>query len=174
MKYIIFLLLITANIYGLEAPLSTSTLLDGKKVSSLKTKDRETVVFFLSASCPCTKKNIPYLQTLSKEYPDFQFLGVHSSANESIEDAKKEFGALNFPIAYDEDMKIADQFKATKTPHVFVLNKKSEILFHGGVTNSVDPIRAKNFYLKNALEDITKNKEVRQKFAKALGCYIVR
>lgn len=174
MKYIILLLLIITNSHALRAPLSDSTMLSGKKVTSLGTSDKKTVVFFLSASCPCTKKNIPYLQSLSSEYPDFQFLGVHSSANESMEDAKKEFGNLKFPIAYDKDMKIADQFKATKTPHVFVLDEESEILFHGGVTNSVDPVRAKNFYLKNALEDISGGKEVRQKFAKALGCYIVR
>ncbi|WP_290734626.1 redoxin family protein [Halobacteriovorax sp. JY17] len=174
MKFTLLLLLLSINSLALEAPLLSSTLLDGKKVSSLNLKNRKSVIFFLSASCPCTKKSVPYLQTLSKQYPEFQFLGVHSNSNESFEDAKKEFGNLNFPIAYDADMKIADQFKATKTPHVFVLDAKNEILFHGGVTNSVDPARAKRFYLKNALEDISKRRDVQLKFAKALGCYIVR
>lgn len=174
MKIFILSLLLSLNTLALETPLKNATLLDGSPVSSLNTKNKDTVVFFLSASCPCTKKNIPYLQALGKEFPNFQFIGVHSNANEDIEVAKKEFGDFKFPIAYDSDMKIADHFKATKTPHVFVLNKKDEILFHGGVTNSIDPKRAKKFYLANALNDISKNREVKQQFAKALGCYIVR
>lgn len=173
-KLILALLFISINTFGLEAPLSKAKLLNGKSVSSLNTKSKHTVIFFLSASCPCTKNHIPYLQELGKKYPSFQFLGVHSNANETIESANKEFGSFGFPIAFDKDMKIADQFKATKTPHVFVVNPKGEILFHGGVTNSTHPKRAKKFYLKNALDDISNNKEVKQKFARALGCYIIR
>ncbi|WP_372656103.1 redoxin domain-containing protein [Halobacteriovorax sp.] len=174
MKLLLALLLLSLSSFGLEGPLSEARLLNGKSVTTLDTKDKNTVIFFLSASCPCTKNHIPYLQDLGKQYPNFQFLGIHSNANETIESAKKEFGSFGFPIAFDKDMKIADQFKATKTPHVFVVNPKGEILFHGGVTNSTAPKRAKKFYLKNALEDIKNNREVKQKFARALGCYIIR
>ncbi len=174
MKLLLLLLSISLNSFGLESPILEAKLLNGKSVSSLNTKDRNTVVFFLSASCPCTKNHIPYLQELGKKYPNFQFLGVHSNANETYEGAQKEYKDFSFPIAYDKDLKIADQFKAVKTPHVFIINPKEEILFHGGVTNSTDPKRAKSFYLKNALEDIVNKREVSQKFAKALGCYIIR
>ncbi|WP_052590566.1 redoxin family protein [Halobacteriovorax marinus] len=174
MKTLLISLLISITTHAHNGALTKAKLLNGESFQSLAAKEKKLVVFFLSASCPCTKKNIPYLQKLSKEYSHFQFIGVHSNANENLDLAKKEFSNFDFPIAYDEKGEIADQFKATKTPHVFVVSASDEILYHGGVTNSIDPKRAKNFYLDNALKDITNHKEVRQKFAKALGCYIVR
>lgn len=174
MKLILIILFLSFNSLALEGPIVSATLLSGQPVRSLNLEGASTVIFFLSTSCPCTKKYIPYLQELSKKYTNFKFIGVHSNSGQTLDEAKEEFTNLNFPIAHDKDLKIADHFRATKTPHVFVLSAKNKVLFHGGITDSTDPARAKHFYLKNALEDISKGRDVSLSFAKALGCYIVR
>lgn len=175
MKLLIALLvLVPLNSWSLDSIIQNSLLLSGKKVSTLNKPKKGHVIFFLSGSCPCTKKHIPYLEDLSKKYSDYKFLGVHSNSLESFEAAKKEFNGIKFPIAYDDQAKIANHFKAIKTPHVFVLSNSGETLYHGGVTNSTNPLKAKSFYLENALNDLKKSNKVEVKFAKALGCYIVR
>ncbi|OUR98518.1 hypothetical protein A9Q84_03655 [Halobacteriovorax marinus] len=175
MKILVFLLFtISLNSWSLDTIIQNSQLLSGKKVSSLAKAKKGHVIFFLSGACPCTKKHIPYLESLAKDHPDFRFLGVHSNSLESFAKAKKVYQDTKFPIAYDEDAKIANFFKAIKTPHVFVITNEDKTLYHGGVTNSMDPKRAKKFYLENALNDLKKSREVETKFAKALGCYIVR
>lgn len=105
-----------------------------------------------------------------------KFIGFHSNKNLNFEVSSayyKQF-KIDYPIIFDQSLIYADRFKALKTPHVFVLNRDGEVLFQGGATNSRNPRRAKKFYLKQALDDLSQSKEVQQKVAKTLGCYIQR
>ena len=135
-----------------------------------------TVVFFLSSSCPCSNSHISHLKKLKSEFRNLHFIGIHSNKfakRKRIQDYfnKKE---VNFPVLLDHDLKIANLFKAVKTPHVFVFNQKGKTLFHGGLTNSINFKIAQKFYLKEALTDIENGLIPKQSFARALGCYISR
>lgn len=134
------------------------------------------VFYFLSSTCPCSKGYFKYLNDLQKKFPQFSFMGFHSSKSISIEVAQKYFDKheIEFPILFDKDLKYADMFKASKTPHVFVLNENGEVLYHGGVANSRMIKNAKTFYLEEVLTDLNENKKPRHSYARALGCYIAR
>lgn len=86
------------------------------------------VVVFLSVTCPCLNSHIPELISLAEAYPDFAFVAVNSNSNETLAPAQDYFKAakLSFPVIQDQDSKLANQFKALKTPHAFVLKKKNQ------------------------------------------------
>lgn len=133
-------------------------------------------VVFLSAKCPCSNSHVEHLNELQKKNPKIQFIGVHSNSDESKEDSVTYFSnrGFSFPVLHDVGGKWADELKALKTPHAYLVSPEGEILFHGGVTSSNDANRAKEFFLKNALQDFTDNKEITKKEARALGCAITR
>lgn len=135
-----------------------------------------TVIAFLSAKCPCSMSHQAELKKLSQDYPEFNFVAVHSNPDEEIALAKPYFQnvAFNFPVIADLDQTLANRFRALKTPHAFVLSRTEEILFQGGVSDSRTLERATQLFLREALQDIKSNKTVRTKLARALGCSIKR
>ena len=118
------------------------------QVISLQNGKLSTVAIFLSKDCPCSKGNLDYINELSKEFPEFQFIGIHSKKNTSNDEIKSYLKdkPLHFDIYNDSDLKIADLFKALKTPHAFILNPQGEIVYNGGITNSTFPKNAKEFF----------------------------
>ena len=136
-----------------------------------------TVVAFLSARCPCSASHEPSLAALSKEFgKEARFVGIHSNADESEQESSEHFkkSALPFPVIQDPGAKLANQFGAVKTPHVFVLAKNGDILFQGGMDNSHDAARASHEYLKAALEDLRAGRTPQTTLARSIGCAIRR
>jgi thiol-disulfide isomerase/thioredoxin len=134
------------------------------------------VVVFMSARCPCSNSHFPVLAKLADKYKDIRFLAVHANADEPVKEAQSYFKlvSLPFPVLEDEHAKVADQFKALKTPHVFVLSPDGKILYQGGVTNSSMAEQSDRNYLNEALEDILKGQKVRTAEGRTLGCVIAR
>jgi peroxiredoxin len=134
------------------------------------------VVVFLSATCPCSNSHIPELIALSKAYPDFEFVAVHSNSNETVESARTYFKKANlpFPILQDDHAKLADRFKALKTPHAFLILPSGETAYQGGVSNSSDFAKASKRFLKDALQDIEDHQNVKVSEGRTLGCAIKR
>ena len=135
-----------------------------------------TVVVFMSIVCPCSNSHIPVLKKIADDFKNFNFVVVHSNSDEEIGATKSYFKTANFafPVLQDQKTKLADEYKAYKTPHAFVISPDGKILYRGGVTNSNDAPTADKLYLRNALEDIEAGHEVRIKEGRTLGCVISR
>lgn len=165
-----------ARAASLSLPFEGTDLLTQKKLS-IAAKDKSGVVaVFLSAKCPCSNSHTPVLKELAKDFPQYQFVAIHSNTNEDLEQSKNYFKNLSlpFPVIQDDHAKIADQFKALKTPHAYVLSPKGDILYQGGVTNSADASESDKNFLRSALEDLKNNKPVQNPNARTLGCAIKR
>lgn len=134
------------------------------------------VVIFLSAVCPCSNSHIQELTSLAKEYTDFEFIGIHSNVDESKEITVKYFekAKLPFVVIQDNNAKIADEFKAYKTPHAFVIHPDGNIVYRGGVSDSHDFPSSKKRFLRDAIFDISQNNPVRTSEGRTLGCVISR
>lgn len=134
------------------------------------------VIVFLSAKCPCSNSHIETLNKLSTDFKDFQFLAVHSNFDESKEITHNYFKniGLKFPAIHDVKSTLANELKANKTPHAYVIGKDYEILYRGGVTDSSNAANAKIFYLKNALEELQAGKKITTNETRVLGCMISR
>jgi len=172
-------LLVSSPVWALPTEISGFNLSQRSKVQvSLKEAKLATVVVFLSAKCPCSASHQPVLNEMAKEFEKagIRFVGVHSNANEDSKLSEEYFknAALSFPVVRDEKAKLADQFEAFKTPHVFVVSPKLEILYQGGVDNSKLVEKASRHYLKEALLAIRDGKSPPEKNVRVLGCEIKR
>lgn len=134
------------------------------------------VVVFLSAQCPCSNSHVKELKELAGKYPEFSFVSIHSNADEAADMSKKYFeeAKLPFPVLQDPKSALADQLKAFKTPHAFLISTGGEILYQGGVTNSADQARATEHFLKEALDDVQAGRAVKTPQGRTLGCMISR
>ena len=138
---------------------------------------KATVYVFLSARCPCSNGHEGALKALHQEFAKkgFQFVGIHSNQNENPEETRAHFveAKLPFPVVEDEGAKLADEFRALKTPHVFV-KKGEDSLFEGGVDDTASGMDSKKQFLRNALLEIESGKSVSQSRVRVLGCAISR
>lgn len=134
------------------------------------------VVVFLSAHCPCSNSHMSELASLAHNYPDFQFIGVHSNTDEGREATVRYFSdnKLPFAVIQDNGAKIADMFKASKTPHAFIVSPAGALVFQGGVSSSHEFASAEKKYLRDALSDLVSGKKIKISQTRALGCSISR
>ncbi len=170
----IYFSLNTAN--ALPASLAGKSIPDMKN-TTVDSKDKKgLVVVFLSALCPCSNSHVKEVIQLSQQYPDFSFVGVHSNADETKEQTIEYFKKINppFPVLHDENSKIANEFKALKTPHAFVVLNNGETAYQGGVSSSQTFENAKHKFLREALNDLTKGEKVKTTSGRTLGCAITR
>lgn len=142
-----------------------------------QTKENQfTAIVFLSSKCPCSLSHVDEIKSLAIEYPDVRFLGVNSNRDETLEMGLAYFSklGLSFPVLRDEKSVLADEMKALKTPHAFVVDRDRKTVFQGGVSNSSTFGRADRKYLREALEDIRQKRKIRTPLARTLGCAISR
>lgn len=167
--------IILTSLFVNAAPLKGKDLLTERPIE-IHPKEKGTVVVFLSAKCPCSASHINEIKRLAAENPAFQFVGVHSNSNEGKELSQNYFKlvALNFPVLQDTGGKLANEFRASKTPHVFLLSPAGKAVYKGGVTDSKNCDTSGRNYLKEALSDLNQGKAVRTSEARTLGCAIAR
>lgn len=139
-----------------------------------------TVACFLGTECPLAKLYGPRLQKLSDEFAGkgIQFVGINSNIQDSMEELR-EYGHLfeiTFPLAKDYDRSVALAFGATRTPEVFIVDRKGSIRYQGRIDDQYRPgvtrDRATTHDLHNAIQDLIAGNTVRQPETKAVGCLI--
>ena len=162
------------------------TQIDGDSVAGkpvhfkLSEGKRASILVFLSAKCPCSASHELALKQLYEKYRNvgFQFLGIHSNQDEPITLAKVHFNSespvLPFPVLEDKGAKLAVEFHAIKTPHVYVLSQSGEVLFQGGVDDSHIAQSSKVHHLENALQAIQNGKKPDPAEVRVMGCVIKR
>jgi thiol-disulfide isomerase/thioredoxin len=176
MRYVLFFALLLSSTISKASFVEGIDLRVDKSTKLVLSKKKPTVLYFLSAWCPCSQGTFDHLNELQAKYKQFDFIGFHSSVEIPKKDALEYFAKLkiDFPIIQDDKVVYADKYKAVKTPHVFVYGADGEILFQGGATNSRIVKRARKFYLRDALEALSKGNKPEIKNAKTIGCYIQR
>ena len=81
--------------------------------------------------------------------------------------------AFNFPYLIDEGQKIYPIYGATKTPHVFLLDKDLTVRYIGAIDdNARDAEAVEERFLANAINAIDMGKNPDPSFTKAIGCSI--
>lgn len=96
---------------------------------------------------------------------------------ESLADMRKrkQDKGYAFTYALDKDHKLADAYGATRTPHVYLLDKNNKLVFVGAIDdNSRDRAAVDAYYIKDALADLTAGRAIATPTSRALGCTIKR
>jgi len=152
----------------------------GKEYALLDLRGKIVMIHFWSTSCPFVKRYEDRLQQLTRDYTaqDVVVLGIDSNVSETVEDIQKaarERG-VNYPVLVDRGNKIADDFGAITTPHVFILDKTGKLVYEGAVDDqgwSEDNPVTKN-YAKDVLEALLSGSPVPHSTTKTFGCTVKR
>ena len=160
---------------------------DGKIVSlSSNYKDAKgVIVVFTCNHCPFAKKYEDRIIALDKKYKALGYPVVAINPNDpavegedSYENMQKRASAkaYGFPYLFDETQTTAHAYGATKTPHVFILQKAGTdyvVKYIGAIDdNSDDATAVKEKYAENAVDALLAGKAVATTNTKAVGCGI--
>jgi len=138
-------------------------------------------LIFVATECPYSNAFNQVMAGLAKEYRahGITVVGINSNKSEPLDDVKQHADSkgLDFIVLKDEG-RIAEQFGATRTPEVFLLDKEMVVRYHGAIGNSKMPTtkaeQAKADDLRPALDAVAKGASVQVAETKAFGCTIKR
>lgn len=141
------------------------------------------VLVFTCNMCPYSVANEDRLIALDKKYKEkgYPVIAINpndpkASKGDSFADMKvraKEKG-FTFPYLFDEGQKVYPKFGATKTPHVYIVNKNNmKIEYIGAIDNSSrNPDAVSEKYVENALDALLASKKIEKTNTRAIGCSI--
>lgn len=147
-----------------------------------RTAPRWTVVCFLGVECPLARLYAPRLSRLANEFRDrgVRFIGVDSNQQDSMAELR-EFAKnhrLSFPLAQDIGNRVADQYGATRTPQVFVVDAQLELRYQGRIDDQYQPGLARpeptRHDLRRTLQELVSGQAVSEPETEAVGCLIGR
>jgi peroxiredoxin len=154
-----------------------------KMVSMSDYKDAKGfIIVFTCNHCPFAVMYEDRINDLSKKYvkKGYVLLAINPNdpnvqPDDSFEKMKvrvKEKGYV-FPYLFDEGQKVYPQYGATKTPHVFLLDKNKVVKYIGAIDdNAEDADMVTEKYLENAIAALEKGKDPVPAVTKAIGCSI--
>jgi len=160
--------------------------IDGKMVSLSDYKDvKGFIVIFTCNTCPYAVMYEDRIIDLNKKYADKGYPVIAIMPNnpdvqpgDSMDNMKKRAKekGFTFPYLMDKGQKIYPQYGATKTPHVFVLQKTqkgNQVKYIGAIDdNYKDASEVTTKYVENAVDALLEGKEVKETHTRAIGCTI--
>lgn len=159
---------------------------DGSTVSLADYKDAKGyIVIFSCNTCPYVVAYEDRMIALDKKYKSKGFPVIAINPNnpklspgdsfEKMQVRAKEKG-FTFPYVFDEKQEIFPQYGATRTPHVYLLEKTDQgnvVRYIGAIDDNFKNAAAvKEKFLENAVDALLNKKEVPVTTTKAIGCTI--
>ena len=156
---------------------------DNKMYSMADYKDAKGfIVVFTCNHCPFAVKYEDRIIDLAKKYKSKGYVLLAINPNDPAAQPEDSFELMQkrakekkftFPYLLDEGQKIYPQYGATKTPHVFLLDKNLVVKYIGAIDDNVeDASQVKEKYLENAIAALEKGEEPSPNTTKAIGCSI--
>lgn len=159
---------------------------DGKMVSMADYADTKGfIVIFTCNTCPYSVAYEDRIIALDKKYKDKGYPVIAVNPNdpaaqpgdsyELMQQRAKEKG-FTFPYLLDVGQEVYPAYGATRTPHVFLLNKEGDDLkvkYIGAIdNNSRDASKVTEKFAENAIDALLAGKAVEKTNTKAIGCSI--
>jgi peroxiredoxin len=143
------------------------------------------IVIFTCNHCPYSIAYEDRIIALDKKYKakGYPVIAINPNNPEiskgddfaSMQQRAKDKG-FTFPYLFDDGQKIYPQYGATRTPHVFILNKENGNLiveYIGAIdNNSQDASAVTEKYVESAIDALLANKKPTTNSTKAIGCTI--
>jgi peroxiredoxin len=159
---------------------------DGKMVSLSNFSDAKGfIVIFSCNHCPFVVAYEDRMIELHNKYAPLGYPVIAINPNDPAAQPQDSFEKMieranekKFPFVYlfDEGQKVYPIFGATRTPHIFLLNKKGSDLiveYIGAIDdNHKDASQVKEHYLANAIDALLKGEKPLVTETKAIGCTI--
>ena len=160
--------------------------IDGNMVSLSDYKNAKGfIITFTCNTCPYAVKYEDRIMALDKKYAEKGFPVIAIMPNnpevkpgdsfEAMQKRAKTKG-FSFPYLMDEGQKVYPKFGATKTPHMYVVQKTKkgmQVKYIGAIDdNYQDASAVKQKYVEDAVDALLEGKEVKEKMTRAIGCSI--
>ena len=160
--------------------------IDGKFVSLKNYANAKGfIVVFTCNHCPYAQAYQDRIIQLDKMYKPKGYPVIAINSNDPQLEPSDSYQAMivrakekgfTFPYLFDATQDVYKQFGATRTPHVFLLQKSGNdevVKYIGAIDdNYQDASKVTNAYLSNAVEALIAGKEPNPTFTKAIGCTI--
>lgn len=143
------------------------------------------IVIFTCNHCPYSVAYEDRIVALDKEYAAKGYPVIAINPNDPIQYPTDDFDAMTvrakekgftFPYIFDETQEVAKTYGATRTPHVFILEKTDKgnvVRFIGAIDNSTyEPEEADEKYIEAAVNSLLNGDNVEIEKVKAIGCSI--
>jgi len=172
---------------GDKAPDFTLKSTEGKEINLSDIQgNKGAIVIFTCNHCPFS---VAYEDRIIALHNKFKSLGYPVIAinpndskrvpEESFKHMKKRAKEKSFPFVYlqDESQEIAKAYGASRTPHVFIVQKETDgsyiLRYIGAIDNNTDdPAAADKKYVDNAVNELLLGNTVSLSSTKAIGCSI--
>nr|WP_321224770.1 thioredoxin family protein [uncultured Psychroserpens sp.] len=160
--------------------------IDGNMVSMADYKDAKGfIVVFTCNTCPYAVAYEDRVEALNKKYADKGYpviaimpnnTDVKPGDNMEAMQARAKAKGFTFPYLMDKGQKIYPQYGATKTPHVYILQKTTkgpQVKYIGAIDdNYQDASAVTKTYVEDAVNALLEGKEVKETKTRAIGCSI--
>ncbi len=160
--------------------------IDGNKVSLSDYKDAKGfIVIFTCNTCPYAVAYEDRVEALNKKYvakgyPVIAIMpnntDVKPGDNMEAMKARAKAKGFTFPYLMDKGQKIYPQYGATKTPHVYILQKTkkgNEVKYIGAIDdNYKDAEAVTTTYAEDAVNALLNKQQIEIKETRAIGCSI--
>lgn len=160
--------------------------IDGKLVSLSDYIDAKGfIVIFTCNTCPYAVAYEDRIVALDKKYASKGYpviaimpnnTDVKPGDNMEAMKARARAKGFTFPYLMDKEQKIYPQYGATKTPHVYILEKTrkgNEVKYIGAIDdNYKDSVLVTTKYVEDAVDTLLDGGDVKVKETRAIGCSI--
>lgn len=159
---------------------------DDKMVSLVDFADAKGfIVIFTCNHCPYAVAYEDRIIALNEKYKPLGYPVIAINPNDPEKQPEDSFELMKarvkeknitYPYLMDEGQKIFPQYGATKTPHVFVLQKTDQgnkVMYIGAVDdNYEEATKVEHKYVEEAVDALLAGQEITTKETKAIGCSI--
>ncbi len=160
--------------------------IDNKNVSLKDYNDAKGfILIFTCNHCPYAVAYEDRIITLDKKYKNLGYPVIAINPNNPEKNKDDSFDKMivrakekgfTFPYLFDEGQKIYPQYGATKTPHVYILEKTAKgniVKYIGAIDDNYENAKdVKVKYVEDALNSLLNGEEVKVATTKAIGCSI--
>jgi peroxiredoxin len=162
---------------GAKAPTFASLPgVDGKDCSLDGMKDAKVVVVcFTCNMCPVAVAYEDRFVEFQKKYGEkgVKFVAINANKNSeglAVMKTRAEEKGFNFPYVFDASGKLATDYGARVTPHIFVLDGQRKVQYVGAFDDS--QTEPKKHYVADAVDALLAGKKIEVTNTKAVGCGI--
>ena len=178
---------ITSLPIGSNVPLSNKKMLDisGKEISIQDAmRENGVLIMFSCNTCPFVIRNQQRTKEINQYALDHKIGVIVINANEAQRSDVDSYNAMKnyasqqqyaWPYVVDKNDEIANAFGATRTPEVYLFNKKGTLVYKGAIDdNPTDANNVKRQHLKTAIDEMLAGKNVSVTESRSVGCGIKR
>jgi peroxiredoxin len=167
---------------GAKAPDFDLPGVDGKRHSLASFAARPVLVVIFSCNhCPYVKAYEDRMVSIQRDYASkgVQLVAINSNDDkvypedgfpEMVKRSKEK--GFTFHYLRDESQKVVEAYGGVCTPHVFAFDSSRKLRYRGRIDDSKDASKVAVHDLRNALDDLVAEREVRVPDTRPFGCSI--